>query len=111
MDSLTNTQLIAGAGVALGEWWLIGQKILALINPKLAAILAQILKILNVETTPTVSSSDRPAPEGFEDHVATIMMACPAACDGQKCTYLSQGLTEAQTLRAEVERLSAEVTP
>ena len=106
MDSLTNTQLIAGAGVALGAWWLIGQRILAMINPKLAALLAQILKILNIETTPTVSSSDRPAPEGFTDHVQTIMGAAPAADHETMCCYLCEGLTEAETLRREVTRLS-----
>lgn len=51
-------------------------------------------------------SSDSPAPCGFTDHVSVILDAsqgCPAEI---RIGYLIDGLTEAQTLRHEVKRLS-----
>lgn len=51
-------------------------------------------------------SSDQAAPDGFGDHVAIVLAACPAAPADVQLSYLSGAKTEAEVLRAEVQRLS-----
>jgi len=59
---------------------------------------------------PQQASSDAEAPDGFKEHVAVVLDACPNAPYETRLVYLIDGLTEAQTLRREVERLNANTT-
>jgi len=56
---------------------------------------------------PQQPSSDAEPPNGFKAHVAIVLDACPNAPYETRLAYLVDGLTEAQTLRREVERLNA----
>lgn len=59
----------------------------------------------------TGSGSDRKAPQGFGKHIAIIKSASPAASTEVREGYFAAELSEADTLRAEVKRLSASVKP
>lgn len=96
MIDLSNSQLLAGAGVAVGSWLMVGRQLIE----KLQSVFSQ--------GEPT---SDSPAPAGFSDHVAAILAACPSAPAEVRLEYLSQGLSEVETLRAEIGRLFKQVTP
>jgi len=55
-------------------------------------------------------NSDAPPPECFIDHVNIILAAAPSAPSGTLVHYCSTGLTEAQVLVAERDRLEALVS-
>lgn len=55
--------------------------------------------------TPVARSSDQKPPEGFVEHVETVLAAAPNAAAETVLSYLKSGLTEAETLRAEVKRM------
>ena len=52
--------------------------------------------------------SDAAPPEGFVEHVAQVLDACPQAASVDRLKYLQNGFTVAQTLRAEVVRYGEE---
>ena len=54
-----------------------------------------------------VRSSDQKPPSGFVEHVACVQSAAPTAEPAVVLSYLSAGLTEAETLRAEVARMGS----
>lgn len=51
------------------------------------------------------SSSDAPAPIGIKEYIDLVTKASPTATAETRWAYAASGLTEAQVLRAEVERL------
>lgn len=57
------------------------------------------------QPAPVAHSSDARPPEGFASHVAVIVSAAPTATPQVVLGYLQAGLTEAETLRAEVKRM------
>lgn len=58
---------------------------------------------------PEARSSDQKPPEGFADHVAIVVAAAPTATPEVVLSYLRAGLTEAETLRAEVKRMGGAI--
>lgn len=54
---------------------------------------------------PVLRSSDQQPPAGFVEHVSCLRAAAPTAEPATVLEYLTKGLTEAQTLRAEVSRM------
>lgn len=52
--------------------------------------------------------SDAAPPEGFVEHVARVLDACPKAASVDRLKYLQNGFTVARTLRAEVDRYGEE---
>lgn len=52
-------------------------------------------------------NSDAAPPEGFSDHVSLVCNTAPSAPAEVKVVYLAEGLTEAQVLVRERERLEA----
>ena len=54
---------------------------------------------------PEARSSDQKPPDGFTEHVAIVVAAAPTATPEVVLSYLKAGLTEAETLRAEVKRM------
>jgi len=81
--------LIAGAAAAAWQWW----RSRASMPPEVAG------------PAPARSTDQRP-PRGFSEHVACVVAAAPAAEPAVVLGYLQAGLTEAETLRAEVSRMS-----
>jgi hypothetical protein len=55
-------------------------------------------------------NSDKPAPEGTADYVTLVMAASPDCTPAGQLEYLLAELTEAQTLRSEVNRKLPTVT-
>jgi hypothetical protein len=51
-------------------------------------------------------NSDRSCPAGFVDHVAVVCNASRTADPAVQLSYVAQGLSEADTMRAEITRLS-----
>lgn len=62
-----------------------------------------------VPVDPVTRSSDQKPPEGFSDHVAIVVAAAPTATPEVVLGYLKSGLTEAETLRAEVKRMGGAI--
>ena len=56
----------------------------------------------------TTRSTDQMPPDGFTDHVAIVVAAAPTATPEVVLSYLQAGLTEAETLRAEVKRMGGQ---
>ncbi len=54
---------------------------------------------------PEARSSYQKPPDGFTDHVEIVVAAAPTATPEVVLSYLKAGLTEADTLRAEVKRM------
>ena len=54
-----------------------------------------------------VRSTDQPCPDGYIEHAETILKAARKAPADVQVEYLKKGLTQAQVLEAEVERLGA----
>ena len=66
------------------------------------------LKIPAIGAEPV--NSDKPAPEGTADYVTLVMAASPDCLPAWQLEYLLAELTEAQTLRSEVNRKLPTVT-
>lgn len=56
----------------------------------------------------TKSNSDAPAPAGIKAYMDLVAKASPTASDGVRWGYAASGLTEAEVLRLEVERLGGQ---
>ena len=112
MDSIEfNLPVILGAALLLGGGLLLAGSTVGRLLPGLLATLkswdhADDASSDDDATAVPSTDSDRLAPVGFIDHVAVILQAsrgCPADVQIQ---YVAEGLTEAETLRREVQRLS-----
>lgn len=97
-----------------------GKTIIAAVLALIAAITAgpSILNAVKskLSTVPTLSgeasaNSDRLPPEDFKTHAQTIVTAATYADGDTKLKYLLEGLTEAETLKAEVTRMGELKTP
>ena len=64
------------------------------------------LKLRTGGTVDATQNSDKPAPDGFVEHAALIVATAPAATPAIREKYMLDGLTEAQVLRAECQRLA-----
>jgi hypothetical protein len=64
------------------------------------------LKLQTGGTVEPLQNSDKPAPDGFVEHAALIVATAPAATPAIRESYMLDGLTEAQVLRAECQRLA-----
>jgi hypothetical protein len=69
-----------------------------------------ILTELKPSPAPKGRTTYEPAPEGFAQHAEEHCAAAPGASAEIRLNYILEGYTEAQTLRAEVERLSVTKT-
>jgi len=85
--------IASGAAAAGWQWW------------RSRAIPSRQTPDADAGAVPVRSSDQRP-PAGFSDHVSCIIAAAPAAEPAVVLGYLQAGLTEAETLRAEVKRMS-----
>lgn len=91
--------LMAGGG-ALLAW--------PLASNALKAGVAKVKSVAGAKKAAVVDS-DRPAPEGVVEYLKTITAASPMANSDLRMQYAIAGMTEAQVLRAEVDRLGRAV--
>jgi hypothetical protein len=87
---------------------LIGVGVLvAFVGPTLLTIAGLIVSQIRgrLPSREKTRSTDQQPPEGFIDHVNTLLDASALAPADVRLEYLAEGYTEAQTLRAEVERM------
>lgn len=68
-----------------------------------------ILTELNPSPAPKGRTTDETAPVGFAEHAKILCAAAPGASAEIRLSYILEGYTEAQVLRAEVERYSKPV--
>ena len=97
------------------NWQMIGGSLLLCLAPAYyawqkwqARTPAPILHVVDPDD-PQRRSSDQKPPEGFTEHVAIVVAAAPTATPEVALGYLKSGLTEAETLRAEVKRMGGAV--
>lgn len=91
---------VAIGGLSLGFFWTILWPILKEWFEKLPKTNST---PVNSEPSPPVKGSDKPAPEGFVEHLKVIQAAAPNGNPEAWWGYALQGLTEADTMRAEVK--------
>jgi hypothetical protein len=94
MSPTVFTFLVVATVVLLGG----GVAILAV--PPLWRLVRQSRRTMVVDTV----SSDKPAPDDIEVYLSTVEVASPSATPELRWEYAKQGMTEAQVLRAEVNR-------
>ena len=102
----TKTYLLYG-GAVIALWMIISGG-----NETGPGILERLKKFLpnfnkDSNTSNPVKNSDQPAPEGFREHVSTIMGVSQSAPALTTLNYLLEGLSESEVLRKEVNRLSS----
>jgi hypothetical protein len=95
------------------NWQLIGGSLLLCLAPAYYVWQrwqSRVIEPRDKESLPPESrSSDQKPPDGFAEHVAIVVAAAPTATPEVVLSYLRAGLTEADTLRAEVKRMGGAI--
>lgn len=107
--SQTEMNIVLGVVFAVGALWQAKNMLPSMggMLNKLKSMVSK--KPVNPETGEVKISSDSPPPVGFAEHIAVIRSASHAATADVRETYYEKGLTFAETLQAEYDRVTNKV--
>jgi hypothetical protein len=105
--SQTEMNIVLGVVFAIGALWQ-AKNMLPSLGGLVGKVKAMVSKtvVVDEETGEVKASSDSPPPAGFAEHIAVIRSASHAASADVRETYYEKGLTFAETLQAEYDRVT-----